>query len=396
MKINSKRLMKRIKQIGAIGLTDNGANRVAFSREYFQGIEALKEFMEHEGLEVRTDKVGNIFGRRKGKNENLPVILIGSHMDTVKNGGIYDGSMGVAAALECISVLSDNEIYTEHGIEVVGFNSEEGGELGGTFGSRAAMGNQSLEIPSIDKKLSAYNLTKTDILDSKVDYDLKCYLELHIEQGIQLYNEGLRIGIAEGIVGITRYKIKIKGEANHAGTTPMRFRKDALVGASKLIILINEIANTISDPFVATVGNIENIPNSVNVIPGEVNLILEIREMDKNIINVFVESIREKADNIEGYEISFEIYNDKESVYLNRNIAEITERICNNKGVSYKRMYSGAGHDAMEMAKRTPSGLIFIPSKDGISHSKEEYSLEDDIANGSEVLLNLILEMDKL
>lgn len=396
MKINEERLLNSIIEIGEIGkMYNSGISRIAFSEEYFVALKELKNLMKKRNLKVRIDDVGNIFGRRSGKDESLPVIMVGSHLDTVKNGGLFDGNLGIMAALECISLLNDNNILTDHPIEVVGFNAEEGSELGGTFGSRTAIGLQNFDLSQIDKKLSIYNLTRNDLLNSIIKYDIHSFLELHIEQGIRLYNDGISIGLVNGIVGITRYKITVLGESNHAGTTPMAFRKDALVSASELIISIFEIAKEMGDPLVATVGKLEVFPNSVNVIPGKVEFILEIRELSKDKINDYLEKIKVLASQIINSTIKFELYNNKDSVLLNGELTSIFEKVCNVKNFSYSKMVSGAGHDAMELAKKFPTGLIFIPSKDGISHNKDEYSFDNDIITGTEVLLDSILLIDK-
>jgi len=396
MKINNRRVFITLNAIGSIGKIDNlGISRTAFSKEYFEALRELKILMEKKNLKVRIDPVGNIFGRRDGLNNDLPVILIGSHLDTVKNGGLYDGNLGIISALECISVLDDNNILTNHPIEVVGFNAEEGSELGGTFGSRTSLGLQSIDIPKIDEKLSRYNLNIDDIINSKINYKIHSFLELHIEQGIRLYNDKISIGIVNGIVGITRYKITVSGFANHAGTTPMNFRNDALVSASKLITYIFDLAKYFGEPFVATVGKLEVFPNSVNVIPGKVEFILELRDISKDKINLYLEKLKQTTLEIINSDVEFELYNDKDSILLNDKILSILESACKSRNYNFNRMVSGAGHDSMELAKIVPTGLLFIPSKDGISHSKDEYSYEDDIIKGTEILLDSILLIDK-
>lgn len=394
MNINKQRLLNTLVKIGETGKKTDGINRTAFSDAYFVAVDVVKNIMEDLGLTVRRDKAGNIFGRRNGLDDKLPVILIGSHLDTVKNGGLYDGCLGISAALECIATLNEQGKTTLHPIEVAAFNAEEGSELGGTFGSRVAMGQQNLSLPDIDKKLAIYGLTADDIRSSAIDYGIHCYIELHIEQGINLYNEGTAVGVVEGIVGITRYRITVTGEANHAGTTPMAFRKDALVAASHLIIDIHERAKQMGDPFVATVGKISVVPGSVNVIPGSVEMILEIRDMSKERIDEFFNNIKDNTASMAGIDITYEPYSDKGSVKLSKEMISVCEDACVENNISFKRLFSGAGHDAMEVAKKVPAGLIFIPSKDGISHSKDEYSTPEDIATGAEVLYECMLKVD--
>lgn len=395
MKVNEKRLMERLYAIGEIGKTEDGIQREAFDKKYYEALKKLKKVMEEEGLTVTIDKIGNIYGLRKGNGNSEEVVLIGSHMDTVKNGGLYDGNLGVQAALECISVLNDNKIKTEHDVVVAGFNAEEGGPLGGTFGSRVACGNQRVDMQDINEKLRGLNLTVDSIKESKIPFKPMCFLELHIEQGIQLYNDKINIGIVEGIVGITRYKITVTGEQNHAGTTPMKYRKDALVAASGLITQINDLAQKQEESFVATIGKMDVSPNAVNVISETATMILEIRHIEKNIIDSFMESVRKKAETIQHCKVIIEPYSHKDSVYLSDELNFKIEEICSTKNIKNRRMYSGAGHDAMELSKIAPTALIFIPSKDGISHNNKEFSEKNDIIQGVSIMLEMVMELSK-
>lgn len=394
MKINTERMMKSLRQVGEIGRTETGITRTAFSRAYKLGAEELKTQMESAGLAVRADTVGNLFGRKEGSNPELGTILIGSHLDTVVNGGLYDGNLGIAAALECMRALKDHDTVLRHPVEVVAFNAEEGGVLGGTFGSRCAMGNQRLDVDGIDDKLKTIGLRRDDILLSKIDYPIEKYVELHIEQGNILEKKQLQIGIVEGIVGITRFQFVIEGKANHAGTTPMEERKDSLVAASKIIALIYESALKEEKPFVATVGKIENEPNSVNVVPGKTSFVLEMRDMEKSKIDWFMEHLKKEAAKLKDYIIDIIPYSDKGSVYLDSGLCDQLETVCEKNGLAYQRMFSGAGHDAMELAKCVPSALFFVPSHLGISHNPEEFTSEEDIQTGAQCLLDYLLEID--
>lgn len=395
MKINIKRMMENLRLVGEIGRTETGITRTAFSHTYKLGAEELKTQMEAADLAVRVDTVGNLFGRRKGTDPDLGAILLGSHLDTVVNGGLYDGNLGIAAALECMRTLQDHHVTLRHPVEVVAFNAEEGGALGGTFGSRCAMGNQRLDIEGIDDKLKKIGLRREDILLSRIDYPIDKYVELHIEQGNILEKKELQIGIVEGIVGITRFQFDVIGKANHAGTTSMEDREDSLVAASRLIALIHECALSEEKPFVATVGKIENAPNSVNVIPGKTSFVLEMRDMEKSKIDHFIEHIKNEATKLEGCMVNILPYSDKGSVYLDQNLCSQLEKVCREQNFRYQRMFSGAGHDAMEMAKCVPSALLFVPSQKGISHNPDEFTSEQDIMNGAQCLLDYLLEIDK-
>ena len=394
MKINLDRMMTSLRKVGEVGKTEEGINRTAFSRAYKLGADVLKGEMEEAGLEVRVDTVGNLFGRLKGKSQNDDVIMVGSHLDTVVNGGLYDGNLGIAAALECVKTIRENSVMMNHNIEVVAFNAEEGGPLGGTFGSRVAMGNQSINLDGIDDKLKQLGLRKEDILLARIDYPIRNYIELHIEQGDKLYREKNQIGLAEGIVGITRFQVTVEGQANHAGTTSMKSRRDSLVKACELISFINSYALQQEEPFVATVGKIENHPNSVNVIPGRTTFIVEVRDMGKKRIDAFLSQLRKQAEKIKDFTVTISLYSDKGSVMLDKGMIDWLEKVCIKNELSFCRMYSGAGHDAMELAKKCPAALIFVPSKDGISHNPGEFTSEEDIQAGTQLLLDYIVELD--
>lgn len=398
MKINKTRFMNNLKAIGEIGkIDDAGITRLAFSDEYSIALDKLEKLMIDAGLEVKRDKVGNLYGKRPGICEGLGCIMSGSHLDTVKNGGLYDGNLGIIAALEVINTLNDNNIQTKHPIEVVAFNAEEGSEMGGTFGSRVMTGRQNLEEKRIEEKLALYNLTVDDVKDSiRNTGEIAAFLELHIEQGGYLENNKLNIGIVDGIVGITRYLVKIKGEANHAGTTPMDLRRDALVAASKMIVKIDEIAQSYSNPFVATVGSIEAFPGSVNVIPGEVHFWIEMRDLEQDKIIQAVKRLKEYANALNGFEVEFQLNVDKPSKKTNEEINKVTEKVCMDKNIKYTVMSSGAGHDAKELVYKVPTSMIFVPSKNGISHSPNEFTDENDLEIGVEVLASTILELDKI
>jgi allantoate deiminase/N-carbamoyl-L-amino-acid hydrolase len=397
MNINKKRLLENIEKVGSIGReADNGITRLAYSKEYKEASDVLKKLMEASGLEVHIDGVGNIFGRRKGLQDDLPSIMIGSHLDTVKGGGLYDGNLGVNAALEIINVLNESKYITKHPIEIVAFNAEEGNEMGGTFGSRVMTGLQDPNADWLDEKLSKYGMKKQDVKNSIRDMKtIKAFLELHIEQGGSLYAKEIPIGVVTGIVGITRYTITITGETNHAGTTPMGLRKDALTGAAKLIGIIDSISREIGDPFVSTVGVLKVFPCFANVIPGRVEMTLEMRDLDQSRIEGAIKRIELLSKGIENVGIDFKFDISKPPVKTHKNIISIIEKVCQNKGLEYQVMPSGAGHDAKAVAEFIPTGMIFVPSIDGKSHCKEEDTESIDLVRGTEVLLDTVIEIDR-
>lgn len=396
MDINSERLRNNLNTIGEIGRKPKqGIFRAAFSNEYYSSLEELKKLMLKAGLNIRIDGIGNIFGTREGKKPELPKILVGSHLDTVINGGLYDGCFGIIGALELINYLNDNNIRTDHSIEIAAFNSEEANILGGTFGSRAVIGLIDFNDKNIIENISKYNLTGKDIKDSKIDINnVLSFIELHIEQGSLLDSNNIQIGVVNGIFGIRRYKIIVSGEANHSGTTPMRLRKDALVGAAETIIKINEMAKDYDEKLVATIGLINNFPNAENVIPGNVEMVLEIRSLDEKLMDDFVENITNDFNSINICSKNIKPLIKKSATLLDKNIMKMTEEACKKLNIEYQVMSSGAGHDAKTFAKVVPTGMVFIPSKDGKSHCPREYSSMEDIEAGIKVLIETVLNID--
>ncbi len=391
MKINIERLKSNLINLGKIGYEEGkGITRSAFTAEYEEGRTFVRKLMVEEGLSVYQDSVGNLFGKLEGKDKNKS-ILLGSHIDSVPNGGMFDGNLGVLAAIECIRTLKENNYDANFSIEAVAFIGEEGTEVGGTFGSRIFTGEFNATKSDLDY-LKTVGITEYDILNAKRDSEtLKCYLELHIEQGNVLISENISIGVVQGIVGIAQYNAKVKGKANHAGTTPMNLRDDALVKASKVIVNINEIINNIGSPMVGTVGYIKAYPGAVNVIPGVVEFTIEIRDMDRNRVLNAMEMINESCNNLD-FEV--ESLGFEWEVNLNEDMKKTIEESCKELNYSYKYMVSGAGHDANPVSKITPSGMIFIPSKDGISHSPNEWSDWGDVEKGANILLNTLLKID--
>ncbi|HYE84317.1 MAG TPA: Zn-dependent hydrolase [Clostridia bacterium] len=397
MKVNNNRIKNNLMKVGEVGKgVSGGITRLAFSKEFYEASAILKKLMEEAQLEVKEDMIGDIFGKRCGKDNDLPVIMVGSHLDTVRNGGVFDGNLGIIAALECMYVLEENSIITRHPIEIAAFNAEEGSELGGAFASRVMLGIQNQDEKELANKLACYGLTVENVKQSVRDISrIKAFLELHIEQGGDLEMKGIPIGIVDGIAGITRYRICVNGEANHAGTTPMVLRKDALIGASKLILEIERMAKGFGEPMVATVGIMKIFPEAVNVIPGRVEFILEVRDLKQERIEQFIEQLIDTGKQIERVQFEFQCVISKPPIMTNAGIASIIERVCINKKLQYQYMASGAGHDAQEMARKVPAGMIFIPSRGGKSHCAQEWTDWEEVYKGTEVLLDTILLLDK-
>jgi N-carbamoyl-L-amino-acid hydrolase len=362
------------------------------------------ELMKKAGLDVYIDQAGNIIGKRKGRNSSLKPITFGSHIDMVPDGGNYDGCVGSVGALEVIEVLNEQKLVTKHPLEVIIFSNEEGG----TIGSMAMAGNLT---PEGLKQVSQSGLTMENGIRAiggnpeqisqciRKKGDIKTYLELHIEQGGILDREKIQIGVVEGIVGIIHWEVTVDGFANHAGTTPMNMRQDAMLAAAKLIVAVNEVITGVEGKQVGTIGKLTALPGAYNVIPGKVTMGLEIRDLSYDKIWQLFREIEKRAAAIgsaTGTKISFQHQaNESKPALTDRALQEKIVSVAKGLGYSYKIMQSGAGHDAQEMATIAPVAMIFIPSVAGISHSPKEFSQPADMANGVNVLVKTILSLDQ-
>ncbi|MBJ89231.1 MAG: Zn-dependent hydrolase [Woeseia sp.] len=398
------RMEDRINALSHFGATpEGGVSRVAFSNADLEGRAYITELMQSAHLEVRIDAAGNILGRRSGREDGLPPILFGSHIDSVPGGGNYDGDVGVIGAIEVIELLNENNIETRHPLEVVSFTDEEGG----LSGSRAMVGKlskEALEVVSHSGMTIGEGIRHVGGDPDRLDLalknpgDLAAFIELHIEQGAILYEEDIDIGVVEGIVGIRWWDVLIDGMANHAGTTPMNRRQDAMVTASKLVLSINRIANELEGRQVATVGRIQAFPGAPNVIPGRVAMSLEIRDLDAEKMQRVFDLIEDEAiriANAGSTRIHFEELDvASPPAPTNHVMRDIIASAANQIGLTYRRMPSGAGHDAQDLALIAPTGMIFVPSVGGISHSPEEFTSAKDMANGANVLLHTVLAVD--
>lgn len=409
MKIKQARVLEILEHLKSFGgSVDKGITRLAYSAEDLAAQKYIMEKMQELGMEVRRDYVGNIFARLPGKNPTLPTIASGSHLDTVKQGGAYDGALGVVAALEAAYAIKEQGL--EHSYEVIIFMAEESTRFGfATIGSKLLAGVGTPEtFSSATKKdeLSYIEVLKQAGFEpdkyEQVKLDANKYaafVELHIEQGRVLADSGEAIGVVENIAAPTRMKITIEGVADHSGATPMNFRKDALVSGAKLILAIEEVGKAHSEQgIVTTVGVVDIEPSSINVIPGKVALWLDLRGVDYEVILEAIEEIHEavrcvgEADEVK---ITIDVLTSDKPVRLSKNLADIAAGVCQQKNIKYRRMNSGAGHDAMHMAAIMPTTMIFVPSIEGISHNPAEMTSEADIIAGVEVLVETILTMDK-
>ncbi len=407
-RINASRLNRSLEELGRFGDTPEGMQRIAFSPEDIQGRDYTISLMRRAGMETRIDPAGNIIGLRAGSVPGLPAIAMGSHTDTVPAGGKYDGALGVMGAVECVQTLTDNNITLRHPVETLVFTNEEGTRFHRwLIGSRAMAG---LLEPEDQDPVDDEGVTLTTrMADIGGDWpraadavrrpdELAAYFELHIEQGPYLHQSGTPIGVVTGITGRAMFEVEIIGTANHAGTTPMTHRHDALVSASKLVLAVNKLAAESETCRVATVGRIEAHPNAVNVVPGSVKIGLEFRDLSMDALAVTEGELRRAVAQI-GQEdgVQMEIYRHRftNSVPIENEMQNLVEAASNNAGLAHMRVASGAGHDAQAIAAITKMAMLFVPSADGISHAPQEYSTPEDCANGAQALLELILLADE-
>ena len=402
--VSKERLLRNLKKLSEFGINkNNGNDRIAYSDYDIQAREYLKEYLKNLGLKVEVDYAANIIARKEGANKKLKPIIFGSHIDAVPNGGHFDGPLGVIAGIEALETIFDNKIITSHPLELIIFTNEEGG----VFGSRALAGklnNDALGVKTASGYTNGEGVDRLggnqkrifEVIKSSDDYH--AFVELHIEQGNILNKSNVDIGVVTGIVGLKWWDVVIEGFANHAGTTPMDERKDPMITAADFILLVRKVISELPGNQVGTVGKIEAYPGAPNVIPGKVKLSLEIRDLDENKIDFLFSEIEKKAKMVASKNettISFSSIDINASpALMNKQIQSLIIDSANQLNYSFKKMPSGAGHDAQDMAIIVPSGMIFIPSIDGISHSPKELSSDEDVYKGANVLLNTILKLD--
>jgi N-carbamoyl-L-amino-acid hydrolase len=406
LRVNGARISEHLNALAEFGKNpQGGVSRLAYSEADRRGREYVFGLMQRAKLDVSIDAAGNIIGRRPASNndDSLRPILFGSHIDSVPEGGNYDGVVGSLGAIEVAQTLAEHNLTTRHPLEVVIFQNEEGGLIG----SRAMNGElteKELDLVSRSGKTirEGIKFIGGDPMKlSSVKRDkgsIAAYLELHIEQGGILEAEKFDVGVVAGIVGINWWDVTIEGFANHAGTTPMNNRQDALLAAAKFIEAVNRVVTSIPGRQVGTVGRIQALPGAPNVIPGKVVLSLELRDLDAAKIQMLYEKIRTEADQIARASkttFDFKEINVNIPAPTDARIRTLIDQSAKELGLSTKQMPSGAGHDAQDMARLAPVGMIFIPSIGGISHSPKEFSRAQDITNGANVLLHALLKLDQ-
>ncbi|WP_449191248.1 M20 family metallo-hydrolase [Veillonella parvula] len=398
--IQRERLVKDFEAMAQLTAPGEGINRLAFTDADWAGRQYIIDCMTDAGLSVEIDDFGNVIGYKIGKKPDLPVVMVGSHTDSVPNGGNYDGVVGVLSAIEVIRSMTDDGYEHDHTIAVVSFMCEESGRFGNaTLGSKAMRGELTLQDLHrlVDKQgislyeaLKGRNLNPDGIETMVYKRPVKSFTEIHIEQGKVLEHEQKTIGIVTGIAAPERFYVTIRGNADHSGATPMSLRHDALCGASKIILGIEEIASMQEEPsVVGTVGVVEVTPGAMNVIPGAVKLGVDIRSISKVARNSVVTLVKEFIDitaEKRGLSYTIETIAQDHPVEMHPAMIREIEEAVKSVGIEYMTMPSGAGHDAMHWAEAVPTGMIFIPCRDGISHNPAEFAEMDDIVTGAEVL----------
>ena len=404
LRVNGARLSEHLSALAEFGKNpQGGVSRLAYSEADRRGREYVFGLMQQAKLDVSIDAAGNIIGGRAGSDHTLRPILFGSHIDSVPEGGNYDGVVGSLGAIEVAQILAENKVTTRHPLEVIIFQNEEGGLIG----SEAIVGDlteKALNLVSNSGKTVREGITfiggdPTKLATVKREKgSIAAYLELHIEQGGTLEAEHIDIGVVEGIVGINQWDVTVAGFANHAGTTAMNNRQDALLAAAKFIEAVNRVVTSIPGRQVGTVGRIRALPGAPNVIPGKVILSLELRDLDAAKIQMLFEKIKTEAGQIaQAGRVTFDFkeINVNIPAPTDARIRSLIDQSAKELGLNTKQMPSGAGHDAQDMARLAPVGMIFVPSIGGISHSPKEFSRPQDITNGANVLLHTLLKLDR-
>jgi hydantoinase/carbamoylase family amidase len=410
--VNKRRLMRDLNAIGRIGIGAHGAvTRLVFSIKELRSRQVLIHLMRQAGLTIRIDPIGNIFGRFDGTDRRAPAVLAGSHLDTVVHGGKYDGPVGVIGALEAVRTITENRIPIRSPLEVVCFVGEESSRFGfSTLGSSLAAGEvRAADLTNavdpqgtkLENLLAGLGITRGNLKSIKRDPNtLKAYLELHIEQGPVLEAIGKRIGLVTSIAAPSRFRVIFNGRADHSGTTPMHLRKDALVASAMLIEYVEKVcrkyASMAKGRVVGTVGAVKIEPGVINAVPGRTELAVDIRGTSapsKNYVTRLVKKHARWIGKTRGIGVEVRTIREEDPVPLDKRLLRISQKLCEEKGIDYEIMPSGAGHDAMQMAKITPAAMIFVPSRRGISHNPLEWTDPRDIALGAQLLMETMIRV---
>ena len=404
--IDGERLWKRLFELAEIGKQEGGGvTRLSFTEEERAAKSLVTSYMEEAGLSVYEDAIGNLFGRREGRDPEAPVVLMGSHIDSVYTGGNFDGPLGVLAGVEVLQTMEERNVKTEHPVEVVSFTDEEGARFSfGMIGSRALAGTlapEDLHHEDEQGTSIAEAMRNTGLDPGSIGHaarprgSIKSYAELHIEQGKLLENEGLPVGIVTGIAGPLWLRFILEGEAGHAGTTPMRLRRDALAAAAHIMRHIETEASR-KGTTVGTVGQLSLSPGGINIIPGRVEFPLDLRDIDEQVRDEVEQRIADEARSLceeRDIGLNIETLQRVAPVPCSELVQNAAEAACKKLGLKPYFLASGAGHDGMHLADLCPMGMIFVRSRNGVSHNPAEWSSKEDCATGANVLYWTVLDL---
>lgn len=402
-RVDGKRVNQHLTALSRYGRTaTGGTSRIGFSDADIEARSFAMGLMRAAGLEVKIDPVGNILGRRAGSISGLPPILFGSHIDSVPEGGNYDGDVGSMSAIEVAHTLNEKSYRNRHPLDVVIWCDEETG-LTGSRGFVGDIPREELQKAGRDGKTLAEKIKRIGgdparLAEAKHKKDsVAAYVELHIEQGGILDQKGVRIGIVEGIVGINHYDVTIEGFANHAGTTPMDQRQNAMLTAAELVLAVDRIVRSVPGRQVGTVGRLNVKPGAPNVVPGEVNLTVELRDLSMEKIESLWKRIHDEAVRIArkyNTTLTYELQHTNIAALSDPKVRQVIADAASGLGLTTQLMPSGAGHDAQDLATICPMGMIFVPSVKGVSHSPLEFTRPEDVENGANTLLQTVLRLD--
>ncbi|GAB6863133.1 Zn-dependent hydrolase [Haloplanus litoreus] len=404
--IDRQRFVDRMQEQAEIGGLDGerGLDRLTLSDADREARDWFRDRMRDAGLDVRVDEMGNMFGRRAGADPEAGTVLLGSHLDSQPRGGIYDGPLGVLAALEFVETLEDEGITTERPVEIVNWTNEEGSRFQPAMMSSGVWAG-TLSLAEAYETTDRDGIRFVDELErigyrgdvpAEPQYDYDSYLELHIEQGPRLEEAGDDVGVVTGIVGFQWGEITFEGQANHSGTTPMDHRRDALVGAADVITQVRRIPGTLGERTVGTTGVIEAEPGSINIVPGEVRFTVGFRDPDDDTVVEAVDRVKREAAAAaerEGLEWSYEQRMAVESVDFAERCIDAVQSAADDRGYASQRLVSGAGHDATHVASVCDAAMVFSVSEGGKSHSPKEYTSWDDCYAAADTLANAALDL---
>jgi N-carbamoyl-L-amino-acid hydrolase len=395
--IDADRFEETFRRYSEIGRTDaNGLHRLTLSAEDKEVRDLFVSDLEDLGLDVRIDGLGNIFGRREGTDPDAEPVLIGSHLDSQPYGGRFDGQLGVLTALETLRAFDDEDLEHRRPIEIVNWTNEEGtrfkpalsgsGTFVGEFDLDDILSRTDADGVTVEEALEEIGYRGSEPVEPREEYH--SFLELHIEQGPKLEEEGLSVGIVEGVYGMAWLEVTIHGDSDHAGPSPMHSRKDALVAAADVVTAVRRLSNRLAPDVVTTVGELEVAPGSINVIPSEVRFTVDVRSFDDDVVAELISHVEREVQNaceLEGVDYEFEEIWHVPHTDFSPMVVDAALDAAREVGPSHRTMVSGAGHDATYLNTITDTGMLFVPSVDGKTHNEAEYTEWADAVEGAKV-----------